>query len=350
MDEAPSDDPAHHALARPLLSAAQASSDRLASELRALQGVIPEHAAGTLRESLRALHSALFQLHALNGTTPQAGPPRSRVDALGLACEVVEAARAEGLSVEIDARGPTCAIEAEAGALHRLLRWLLDRAASGSTAAVRLGLGSTKTAVSFEVPWSDELPEVVRAQERAWLERAVGALAGRVSFEGSRVRVLLPRAATLPAESTFEELTRELRDLRHERATRAHEVERASCALHSAQREAEALRRQLTHVEQRVAAAVDDLQKTFESLEAMAKLVSEPEGFGRELESVTHSGLGRVMELSIDLDTASLSTASSVSPTWSGPPASGVFAPPRDLLAILDAPMRAVGDDDPGSR
>lgn len=338
-------------LARPLLAAAQAASDRLASEIRALEGAVSEPAASTIRESVRALHTALFQMHALHGGPALAKPVRARIDPLSIACEVTEEAQSEGLSVEVDARGTIGTIAVDGGELRRLLRWLVDRALSSTSGTVRLGVSPEGDSVAFELPWHDELSEGLAAQERAWLERAAGALAGRLAFVDGCVRLMLPREATVPFDSSLEELAREVQDLRRERQTHAHEVERTSCALHSAQLEAEALRRQLSRIERSTLRAVGDLQKTFESLEAMAGLVADPNGLGRDLEAVTQSGLARVMELVAEVDTAAMSAGSSLSPAWSGPPSdAGIQAPP-DLLAVIEEEESlTITQDDPTPR
>lgn len=338
-------------LVRPLLAAAQAASDRLASEIRAIEGAVPEPAAGALRESLRALHAALFQMHALHGGPALPTPVRARVDPLSVACEVVEEAQAEGLAVEVNARGTVGTIDVDGVELRRLLRWLVDRALSNASGAVRVSVFAEEDSVVFELPWHDELSEGVAAQERAWLERAVGAIAGRLGFVEGRARVLLPREATVPFDSSLEELAREVQDLRRERATHAHEVERTSCALHSAQLETELLRRQLSRIERSTIRAVGDLQKTFESLEAMAGLVADPDGLGRDLETVTQSGLARVMELVAEVDTAAMSAANSMTPAWSGPPSDAGIQAPADLLAVIEEEESlAVTQDDPTPR
>lgn len=336
---------------RALLAAAQAAADRLAGEVRALEGAVPDASAGALREGLRALNTALFQMHALHGGPSLATPVRARVDPLSVACEVSEEAHAEGLDVEVDARGAIGTVDVDRGELRRLLRWLVDRALSSTTGAVRVGLGCVDDAVVFELPWHDELSEGVAAQERAWLERAVTAIAGRLAFDEGRVRVILPREASEPFDSSLEELAREVRVLRRERQTHAHEVERTSCALHSAQVEVEALRRQLTRVEHSTLRAVGDLQRTFESLEAMAGLVSDPDGLSRDLETVTQSGLARVMELVAEVDTAAMSAANSVTPGWQGPASLAGIQAPRDLLAVIEEEENlAITQDDPTPR
>lgn len=337
-------------VARPLLAAAQAATDRLASEIRALGEGVSEPAASTLRESLRALHSALFQLHALHGGPALPTPPRARVDPLSVACEVTEEAQEEGMPVEIDVRGAVGTIHADGTELRRLLRWLVDRAVSSTSGAVRVRVEAEGAWVAFDLPWHDEIAEGVAAQERAWLERAAGAIAGRLVFADGRVRVLLPREAALPFDSSLEELAQEVQDLRRQRATHAHEVERTTCALHSAQLEAEALRRQLGRVERSTLRAVGDLQRTFESLEAMAGLVADPDGLGRDLGVITQSGLARVMELVAEVDTAAMTAANSVSPAWSGPPADAHFEAPRDLLAVIEEESLSVTQDDPTPR
>jgi hypothetical protein len=332
---------------RPLLAAAQAATDRIASELRAVGDTLPEDAARTLRESVRALHVALLQLHAAHGGEVRA-TPRHRVDPLRVVCEVAEAAQLDGVDVEVEAQGGIGEVDVDEGELRRLLRWLVDRATTSTTGAVRVGVRGDGDEVAVELPWHDEIAAEVGAHERAWLQRAVEALAGRLVFDHGRVQVRVPREPSLPLDSSFGDLAREVTDLRRERVTHAREVERATCALHSAQLEADAARRQLTRVERSTLRAVGDLQRTFESLEAMSGLVANPDSLGRDLQAVTQSGLARVMELVAEVDTAAMTAANSVAPAWSDAPhPSGIHAP-RELLAVIEEDGEL--DDDPTPR
>jgi hypothetical protein len=335
---------------RPLLASAQAATDRLASEIRALEGALPDPSASALREGLRALHAALFQMHALHGGPVLARPARARVDPLSVVCDVVEEAQQEGLAVEVDARGTIGTIDASGPELQRLLRWLVDRATSGTSGVVRVVVSADGPTVVVALPWHDEIAEGVGAQERDWLERAAGALSGRLDFVEGKVRLLLPREATVPFDSSLEELAREVQDLRRERQTRAHEVERSTCALRSAQVEAELARRQLSRIERSTLRAVGDLQKTFESLDAMSGLVADPDGLGRDLQAVSQSGLARVMELVAEVDTAAMTAANSVTPPWSQIPSARGIHVAEDLLAVIEEDDPSITQDDPTPR
>lgn len=320
---------------RPLLGAAQSAADRLASEIRALGDSLPEPVGRTMRESLRALHAALTQLDEVHGGSIR--PSHSaRVDPLKVMCEVAEAAHFDGVAVELDARGAFGELNVDESELRRMLRWLVDRASSNTTGTVRVEMRGEAGEVVLCLPWHDEFAESVSAQEQAWLERSVDALAGRLEFADGRVHVRLPRGGAAPAESSFGDLAREVNDLRRERLSHAQEVERATCALHSAQLEAEAARRQLSRIERSTLRAVADLQHTFESLEAMAGLVVESDGIGRDLQVVSQSGLARVMELVAEVDTAAMSSANSIAPTWSDAPNLSGIQAPRELLDLIE--------------
>ncbi|MEZ4389505.1 MAG: hypothetical protein R3A48_00305 [Polyangiales bacterium] len=331
---------------RPLLGAAQAAADRLASEIRALGDSLPEPSAGTVRESLRALHAALGRLHEVHGgSIPPT--PRVRVDPLRVVCEVAEAAQFEGVEVEVEARGAAGELDVDEGELRRLLRWLVERATPSTSGAVGVGVVGELAEVTVSLPWHDEFAEGVSAPEHAWLERAADALGARLGFGEGRVRLILPREFAVSQGASLGDLARELDELRRERLSQAQEVERATCALHSAQLEAEAARRQLLRVERSTLRAVGDLQQTFESLEAMAGLVVESDGIGRDLQTVSQSGMARVMELVAEVDTAAMASAHSVAPAWSDAPhASGIHAP-RELLEIIEDEGY---DDDPTPR
>ena len=90
-----------------------------------------------------------------------------------------------------------------------------------------------------------------------------------------------------------------------------------------------------------------DLQRTFESLEAMSGLVANPDSLGRDLQAVTQSGLARVMELVAEVDTAAMTAANSVAPAWSGAPHPSGIVAPRELLAVIEEDGVLDGDPTP---
>lgn len=307
------DDPSHEGLspddqrARSLIAAAQSAADRIAGELRSLRplSVLPVSSHEVLLTSARALHAALAQLDGLRGGgVEQARPELATLDAVPLAYAVCEDAHADGVMVRVDPRATSGAFRGDGAALRRILRLLVSSAgAVDANGEVTLTVEVDSATVSFGVSWDDApVRSAMMEEERAWLEREVLAQAGTLRIHGGRCRIRFAREPVATRSMMPDDLAREVLDLRRERDTFVHEVERTSSELQAVRDESEEMRRRFSRVEASMANAVNDLHRAFESLEAMAALMEGDAALRGEMLTAAQMGHARVSQLIDEVD------------------------------------------------
>lgn len=258
-----------------------------------------EHAAALapLREALRSLNTALFHLHALYGgvLTPSAAQPTS-VDAVALAWKLADEYVEGSIRLRVECRVPSAMVLVEAGRLRRVLCFIIERAAAVQTdGRVSLRVRIEAERVGMEFPWDDDPSSAaVLEEERRWIQQEVGSLGGSVAFVDEVVTLWLPREAALADAQAPEVLVREVLDLRRERDTFIHHVERATSELVAIQSETEDLRRRMSRMERSMAGAVNDLHRTFGSINALAALVRGNPALRNELLAASSLGEARV--------------------------------------------------------
>lgn len=283
-------------MTRPLLSAAHGAADRIAWELRSMGGDhVPSF--GPLREAVRSLNTALFHLHALYGgvLAPGAAQPAS-IDAVALAWKLADEYIDGAVRLRVDCRVPSAMVLVEGGRLRRVLCFVIERAAAVQTdgwVALRVRIEAER--IGMEFPWDDDPSSAaVLEEERRWIAQETAHLGGTATFAPQTITVWLPRAAALADAQAPEVLVREVLDLRRERDTFIHHVERATSELVAIQGETEDLRRRMSRMERSMAGAVNDLHRTFGSLSALAAMVKGNPALRSELISATALGEARV--------------------------------------------------------
>ena len=327
-------------MTRPLLSAAHGAADRIAAELRALDG---EQRApfGGLREAVRSLNTALFHLHALYGgmLSPAATQPAC-VDVVALAWKLADEYVDGAVRLRVDCRVPSATVLVEAGRLRRVLSFVIERAAAVQTdgwVALRMRIEAER--IGMEFPW-DEAPSslAVLEEERRWVAQETTHLGGTAAFGPESVTLWLPREAALGDAQAPAVLVREVLDLRRERDTFIHHVERTTSELVAAQGESEDLRRRMSRMERSMAGAVNDLHRTFEALHAVAAQVKGNPVLRTELLSISALGEARVDQFLDEVEAAT--SADALSLVRDG------TEDPRDDSGSLAAPRPAVFHDD----
>ncbi|MEZ4409805.1 MAG: hypothetical protein R3A52_25525 [Polyangiales bacterium] len=306
------DDDVRERMTRPLLSAVQAAADRVQREFRALGGD-RVRALEPLAAELKALHVALFQIHALYGGVLDPGPGVP-VDAVSLLYTVADEVYDAGVRVRVECRSPGGVFHADPPAARRILKFLVDRASAVLTDRwVPVTVLVSADAVAFEIPWEEEEGNLLTLlEERAWLESEVAAQRGVFTTDGARARLEFARVPLEQDVETPESLVREVLDLRRERDTFLLQVERTSSELQVMQSESEDLRRRFNRLERTLTAAAGDLGRAFESIEALSGLLSPDEPMRNDIESAARLGGARVEELAAEVETLSASQA----PVW----------------------------------
>jgi hypothetical protein len=283
-------------MTRPLLSAAHGAADRISSEVRAMGG---DHGAsfGSMRDALRSLNTALFHLHALYGgvLTPAAAQPTS-LDAVAFAWKLADEYVDGAVRLRVDCRVPSAMVLVEAGRLRRVLCFIIERAAAIQTDGwVSLRVRIEAERVGMEFPWDEDPSSLaVLEEERRWITQETSQLGGTATFGVESITVWLPREAALADAQAPEVLVREVLDLRRERDTFIHHVERATSELVAIQSETEDLRRRMSRMERSMAGAVNDLHRTFGTINALAALVKGNPALRNELLSASALGEARV--------------------------------------------------------
>ncbi len=283
-------------MTRPLLSAAHGAADRISSEVRSFGGD-QGSAFGPMREALRSLNTALFHLHALYGgvLTPvrrAAQLPRRRLPR-------VEAGRRVHRRGHAAAGRVPCAVGDGAGRGRSpppVLCFVIERAAAVQTDGwVSLRVHIEAERIGLEFPWDDDPSSLaVLEEERRWITQEATLLGGAAVFAAETVTVWLAREAALADAQAPEVLVREVLDLRRERDTFIHHVERTTSELVAIQSETEDLRRRMSRMERSMAGAVNDLHRTFGTINALAALVKGNPALRNELLAASQLGEARV--------------------------------------------------------
>jgi hypothetical protein len=327
-------------MTRPLLSAAHGAADRIASEVRSMGGD-HGHTFGPLREALRSLNTALFHLHALYGgvLAPSTAQPTS-IDAVTLAWKLADEYVDGAIRLRVDCRVPSAMVLVEGARLRRVLCFVIERAAAVQTDGwVSLRVRVEAERVGMEFPWDDDPSSVaVLEEERRWVSQEAAQLGGAATFGVESVTIWLPREAALADAQAPEVLVREVLDLRRERDTFIHHVERATSELVAIQSETEDLRRRMSRMERSMAGAVNDLHRTFGSLSALGALVSGNPSLRNELLSACALGEARVDEFMDEVE--AVTSAGALSLVRDG------TEDPRGGSGSLAAPRAATFDDD----
>jgi len=327
-------------MTRPLLSAAHGAADRISSEVRAMGG---DHGSsfGSLREAVRSLHTALFHLHALYGgvLSPSAAQPTS-IDAVALAWKLADEYVDGAIRLRVDCRVPSAMVLVEGGRLRRVLCFIIERAAAVQTdGRVSLRVRIEAERVGLETPWDEDTTSLaVLEEERRWITQETAHLGGSAAFEGDAVTVWLPREAASADAQAPEVLVREVLDLRRERDTFIHHVERATSELVAIQNETDDLRRRMSRMERSMAGAVNDLHRTFESINALASMVKGNSTLRNELLAASALGEARVDQFLDEVET--VTSAGALSLVRDG------TEDPHDETTSLAAPRVAVFDED----
>ncbi|MDB4928585.1 MAG: hypothetical protein JWM10_1069 [Myxococcaceae bacterium] len=327
-------------MTRPLLSAAHGAADRIASELRAMGGDQGASFA-PLRESVRSLSTALFHLHALYGgiLSPSAAQPTS-LDVVALAWKLADEYVDGAIRLRVDSRVPTAMVLVEGGRLRRVLCFVIERAAAAQTdgwVSVRVRIEAER--VGMEFPWDDDPTSLaVLAEERRWITQETALLGGTASFERDAVTVWLPREAAVADAQAPEVLVREVLDLRRERDTFIHHVERATSELVAIQSETEDLRRRMSRMERSMAGAVNDLNRTFAGINALAAMVKGNPALRTELLAAASLGEARVDQFIDEVEAVTSDGALSLVRDGTDDP--------RGEPGSLAAPRAAVFDED----
>jgi hypothetical protein len=327
-------------MTRPLLSAAHGAADRISSEVRALGG---DHGApfGPLRESVRSLNTALFHLHALYGgvLSPAAAQPTS-LDVVALAWKLADEYADGSVRLRVDSRVPTAMVLVEGGRLRRVLCFVIERAAAVQTdgwVALRVRIEAER--VGMEFPWDDDPSSLaVLEEERRWIKQETAQLGGTASFTRDSITLWLPREAALADAQAPEVLVREVLDLRRERDTFIHHVERATSELVAIQSETEDLRRRMSRMERSMAGAVNDLNRTFATINALAAMVKGNPSLRGELLAASSLGEARVDQFIDEVE--AVTSAGALSLVRDGTDDA------RGEAGSLAAPRAAVFDDE----
>ena len=171
---------------------------------------------------------------------------------------------------------------------------------------------------------------------RAERERAARKHAEKFIEDRSRELYLKDQELTRKNQ----ELTNVERDLRRERDTFIHHVERATGELVAIQSETEDLRRRMARMERSMAGAVNDLHRTFGTLNALAALVKGNPALRNELLSASALGEARVDQFLDEVEAVTSAGALSLVRDGTEDPrgASG--------SGSLAAPRAAIFDDD----
>lgn len=283
-------------MTRPLLSAAHGAADRISSELRALGG---DHVPGfaPLHEAVRSLHTALFHLHALYGGVLQRVSAQSTsIDVVALAWKLVDEYGDGPARLRVECRVPSVMVLADGAGLRRAIAFVVERAAAVETDGwVTLRVRVEAERAGLEFPWEDDaLSAAVLAEERRWIHQEVSQLGGSASFETGTVVLWLPRQVAAVGAQDSDALVREVLDLRRERETIIHHVERTTSELVAIQGETEDLRRRMSSMERSMAGAVNDLHRTFDAIGSLAGLVKNNPALRAELLAATQTGEARV--------------------------------------------------------
>ena len=327
-------------MTRPLLSAAHGAADRISSEVRSLSG---DHGPGfgPLREAVRSLNTALFHLHALYGgiLSPAATQPAS-IDAVALAWKLADEYTDGAIRLRVDCRVPSAMVLVEGSRLRRVICFVVERAAAVHTDGwVTLRVRIEAERIGMEFPWDDDPASLaVLEEERRWVTQEVSLLGGTAAFGSETIIFWLPREAALADAQAPEALVREVLDLRRERDTFIHHVERATGELVAIQNETEDLRRRMSRMERSMAGAVNDLHRTFETINALASTVKGNPTLRNEMLSVSALGEARVDQFMDEVET--VTSAGALSLVRDG------TEDPRGGTASLAAPRVAVFDDD----
>lgn len=327
-------------MTRPLLSAAHGAADRISAAVRTMGGD-QSASFGPLREAVRSLHTALFHLHALYGgvLSPSVAQPSS-VDAVALAWKLADEYIDGAIRLRIDCRVPSAMVLVESGRLRRVLCFVIERAAAAQTdgwVALRVRVEAER--IGMEFPWDDDPSSLaVLEEERRWITQETSHLGGTASFGADTVTVWLPREAALADAQAPEVLVREVLDLRRERDTFIHHVERATSELVAIQNETDDLRRRMSRMERSMASAVNDLHRTFESVSSLASMVKGNSTLRNELLSASALGEARVDQFLDEVE--AVTSAGALSLVRDG------TEDPRDESTSLAAPRVAVFDED----
>ncbi len=336
-------DDARVQMTRPLLSAAHGAADRISSELRAMGG---DHGPsfGALRDAVRSLHTALFHLHALYGGVLQRSAAESTsVDVVALAWKLADEYGEGPVRLRIECRAPSATVLVDGGGLRRIMAFVIERAAAVQTDGwVTLGVRIEAERVGMEFPWEDDATSAaVLAEERRWVSQEASQLGGSAVFTGDTLVVWLPRQVALADAQAPEALVREVLDLRRERDTFIHHVERTTSELAAIQSETEDLRRRMSRMERSMAGAVNDLHRTFDSIGALAGMMKGNPALRGELLAAGQMGAARVDQFMDEVE--AVTSAGALSLVRDG------TEDPREAsgsAASLAAPRAAVFEDD----
>lgn len=299
-------------MARPLVAAVQTSVDRLQRELRALDDLnVP--GLGALKAELKSLHTTLFQLHALyGGGAPY--PDGVPVEALAMLYTVADEVFDRGVRVRVKCTSPGAVFYSDPPSVRRLLRFLIETAGAILTDGwVPVTVTVETDSVYFELPWEAcDFSLSTEREERAWIDAEAQRQHAVFSTDGAIARLRFARVARASDLETPESLVREVLDLRRERETFIHQVERTASELQVIQNESEDLRRSFNRLERTLTTATDDLGRAFDSIGALTGLLPQSEPLRDNLESAARLGCARVEELSAEVENLSASWA----PVW----------------------------------
>lgn len=335
-------DDARVQMTRPLLSAAHGAADRISSELRAMGG---DHnpGFGPLRDAVRSLHTALFHLHALYGGVLQrsAAQPTS-IDAVALAWKLADEYSDGAVRLRVECRVPSALVLVDNGGLRRVLAFVIERAAAVQTdGRVTLGVRMEAERVGLDLPWEDDVASAaVLVEERRWITQEASQLGGSAAFGSGVLTLWLPRQLAVADAQAPEVLVREVLDLRRERDTFIHHVERTTSELAAIQSETEDLRRRMSRMERSMAGAVNDLHRTFDSISALSGMVKGNPALRSDLIAESQRGEARVDQFLDEVE--AVTSAGALSLVRDG------TEDPRDeqSSASLAAPRAAVFEDD----
>ncbi len=326
-------------MTRPLLSAAHGAADRISSEVRSLSGE-QGPGFGPLREAVRSLNTALFHLHALYGgiLSPASTQPAS-IDAVALAWKLADEYTDSAIRLRVDCRVPSAMVLVEGVRLRRVICFVVERAAAVHTdSCVTMRVRIEAERVGMECPWDDDSSSLaVLDEEHRWVKQELSVLGGTAVFGNETVILWLPREAAQADAQAPEALVREVLDLRRERDTFIHHVERATGELVAIQSETEDLRRRMSRMERSMAGAVNDLHRSFETINALASSVRGNPALRNEMLAICAQGEARVDQFMDEVEIVTSAGALSLVRDGTEDPLGGSASLAAPRVAVFDA-------------